>query len=302
MGNFYEIDELLNEAIMTGVPSIIVEGIDDIAIYSKIFEQLPFDVEIYPIESLEGYSEGCVEVINAIEFLNGIESNRHDLKKHILGIVDKDVRDFRDEIPSAQPILMLNYYSIESHFFSLSSIHACIDKLSRVSRDLISERLCSDIFSRIENRLYELFYFSLESLKAATDPGYSAIFYYSYPSGRMKDEVIKSELEQRKMFLDNFAGSLGLNFSINTLRKIAKGKWLIDVFAEELLKEMKMLRTLCRQQEIKTCKVCFTNEHGKCLYRLKDEVNRSVVKHIALSDVSGPELEYIIERVSAIKP
>lgn len=41
-----EIDEILNEAIMTGVPSIIVEGVDDLSIYSALFKDLSFPTEI----------------------------------------------------------------------------------------------------------------------------------------------------------------------------------------------------------------------------------------------------------------
>ena len=66
----YEIDEILNEAIMTGVPSIIVEGIDDVPIYSKISKGLPFNVEVYAVENISGYTEGCEQVISAIKNIN----------------------------------------------------------------------------------------------------------------------------------------------------------------------------------------------------------------------------------------
>ena len=53
-GCCYEIDELLNEAIITGVPAILVEGIDDISVYDEISASVPFDVEVYAIENIEG--------------------------------------------------------------------------------------------------------------------------------------------------------------------------------------------------------------------------------------------------------
>ena len=88
----YEIDEILNEAIITGVPALIVEGIDDISIYDNLALKVPFEYEVYAVENIEGFSEGCEQVILAVEELNTLESEAHELTNHVLGVIDKDVR------------------------------------------------------------------------------------------------------------------------------------------------------------------------------------------------------------------
>lgn len=302
MGNFYEVDELLNEAIMTGVPSVIVEGIDDIALYSKIFERVCFDVEIYPVETIEGYGEGCEQVLNAIKDLNEIESTRHLLSSNMLGVIDKDVRDFRDEIPEIEPVLVLNHYSIESHFVSKNIIGSCLRQLSKINTELVTEQLCSQIIEDIEEKLVDLYYFSLESLKGATDPNYQSDFSYSQPWGRMKDDVKKSQIFQKREGLDSYATGLNLEPSLDVLKSISKGKWLIEAFSDELLKSLRGLHKLCEEERLQSCAACITSAHEKCLYRLREGVTRNSVKHVAFSDVSSDEFSYIVERVSSMKP
>ncbi len=300
LGNFYEIDELLNEAVMTGVPSIIVEGIDDISIYSEISNSVPFDVEIYAVESIEGYGEGCQNVINAIKELNALPNNKHRLVENVLGIIDKDVRDFREEMPDVEPILVLNNYSIESHFVSKTIIANTLNLCSKVNRELINDSLCSLIMDDIEYKLLDLYYFSLESLRNSLDRGYESCFSYSYTSGRINDTTIKKAIFNKRSELDIFASNHRLSPCLDTLKSIAKGKWLIDVFSEELLKSINNLQGLCEEHKIETCKSCVIKAFNKCLYRIREGVTKKTVKSLAYANTDGEEFLYIVNRIKNI--
>lgn len=261
----YEIEEILNESVMTGVPSIIVEGIDDLEIYDKICSLVSFKTEIYPVECIDGYAEGCNQVIKAIKDLSSISTKKYPLKEHILGIVDKDVRDFRGEIPEFDAILILKYYSIESHFISKSIIEKTLKYCTRVTKDLITDDLCGFLMSEIDRKLADLYYSSLEALKKSLYPDYTSVVSYSYALGRLQNEFTKQRIDEKRSDLDCFAKSLNLNNNLDTLKMISKGKWLIELFAKELAITIDELPKLCKENLVIRCKYCVSEAHKKCL-------------------------------------
>ncbi len=301
VGCYYEIDEILNEAIITGVPAIIVEGIDDISVYDDISASIPFNVEVYAVENIEGYNEGCDEVISAIEDLNSLPNDAHPLADNVLGIIDKDVRDYRNEIPQIEPLLMLNHYSIESHFVSKEVISSILRLSSKVSRELISDELCSLMMDEIENKLYDLYYFSLESLRNSLESEYEAEFSYSYKAGRVKDRQTRESVLAKTNELDAFAASLDITPSLDCLKSISKGKWLLDIFSQELISSINSLQNKCGDNTIQTCKSCASNAFDKCLYRIKEGFTKKTIKSLALSNTEGIEIDYIRNRIANIK-
>lgn len=300
-GCCYQIDELLNEAIITGVPVIIVEGIDDISVYDDISANVPFDVEVYAVESIEGYTEGCEQVISAIENLNSLQSDKHPINEHILGIIDKDVRDYRDELPDIESLLVLNYYSIESHFISKEIISNILKLSTKANRELISDELCNKIMSEIENKMLDLYYFSLESLRNSVEPDYSASFSYKCAVGRIRDSKTRHNVLEKRNDLDIFAKSLGISPCIDTLKSISKGKWLLDVFSQELLDNINDLQEKCAKNTIATCKLCISEPFDKCLYRIKEGFTKKTIKSLALICIEGAEVNYIQDRITRIK-
>ncbi|OHY72991.1 DUF4435 domain-containing protein [Marinobacter sp. AC-23] len=300
-GFCYEIDELLNEAIITGVPAILVEGIDDISIYEEISTKAPFNVEVYAIENIEGFTEGCDQVIAAIQELDSLPNDSHSLSDNILGIIDKDVRDYRGELPDIEPLLVLNYYSIESHFVSEQIIANILRLSSKTSRDLISDELCNLMMREIEEKLLDLYYFSLESLRNSVESEYSASFSYSYSPGRIYDLKTRQDVLEKQRDLDVFATSLGLSPCIDTLKSISKGKWLIDIFSQELINSINGLPEKCSASSIVTCKSCISDAFDKCLYRIKDGFTKKTIRSLILASVEGAEVQYIENRISRIK-
>lgn len=300
-GNFYEIDEILNEAVMTGVPAIIVEGVDDILIYNQLSTRVPFDVEVYAVENIEGYSEGCEQVIAAIRELNTIKNSKYKLVEHVLGIIDKDVRDYRNELPVLEPILTLEHYSIESYFVSKDVLRDILCLCTKASKNLINEALCGKVFKDVETKLLSLYYFSLEALRASLDSEYDSLFFYSYPTGRLNDVEIKKSILSKIDDLDRFASHLELSQNLMALKRISKGKWLVESFSVEIIKSINVLNEMCASGEIITCQFCSTGAFHKCLYKIKDGINNKTVKNLAFSFVDGDDFNHIVERISNIK-
>ncbi|ASF15531.1 DUF4435 domain-containing protein [Shewanella sp. LC6] len=300
-GNFYEIDEIFNEAVMTGVPAIIVEGMDDILIYNQLSARVPFEVEIYAVENIEGYSEGCEQVITAIRELNNIKNSKYKLDEHILGIIDKDVRDYRNELPALEPILVLEYYSIESYFVSKDVLHNILCLCTKAGKSLINEDLCVKIFKDVEKNLLSLYYFSLEALRASLDSEYKSIFFYSYPTGRLNDVKIQHAILSKIDELDRFAAHLDLSPNLMTLKSISKGKWLVESFSVEILKSINSLNGMCSGGEIITCQFCSTGAFHKCLYKIRDGINNKSIKNLAFSFIGGADFDHIVDRIYKIK-
>ena len=128
--NKYEADELLNLAIMSKTPYVIVEGVDDIHIYEEIAKSAQVLCEVYSVEMLEGLvggNDGVIQAMESIESLNMPEGK--SAKEFILGIIDCDARYYRGEMPVLESVLSLSVYSIESHFVSKFSIKPSIEKV-----------------------------------------------------------------------------------------------------------------------------------------------------------------------------
>lgn len=299
MGCFYEIDEILNEAVMTGIPVIIVEGVDDIAVYCDIFRSLSFPTEVYAIEHIDGYGEGCEHVIKAITELNSLDCNSEILRKNILGIIDKDVRDFRGEMPQVDHIFVLKYYSIESHFASKDSIEKVAKIALKGGSSLVNDSLCSFLKEQIDRKLLNLYYFSLEALRNAIDHSYESSFSYSCSYGKIRSSG--DFIQEKANDLDIFARENLLPPTIDTIKRISKGKWIFDFFANELISIFSQLNISCRNGDIESCKSCATESFDKCLYKFREGNTYKTFKNIIISNPTGSEFEYILDRVRSMQ-
>ncbi|MDD2882979.1 MAG: hypothetical protein PHQ58_21415 [Rhodoferax sp.] len=288
----FEADELLNLAIMSKTPYIIVEGVDDIRIYEEIAKSAQVLCEIYSVEMLEGLAGGNEGVIQAMEFIESLNMpTGKSAKEFVMGIIDCDARYYRGEMPILGSVLSLSFYSIESHFVSKFAIKPSVDQLTRIS--LADTVDIDSIYSNIENNIFDLYYFSLDALKNAVDPSYISVVGYSTSAGRRKDENTAAELELRKVDLDTFATNLGLKKNIESLRKFVKGKWLLNAFAEELFNEIQLLVAKCKGMTIKQCRMCELDIAGPCLYQYKEGVNKKTLYSTLQNYVNIPEFDYI---------
>lgn len=297
--NKFEADEILNLAIMSKTPYVIVEGVDDIKIYEEIAKSTGVLCEIYSVEQLEGLAggnDGVIEAIGIVESLNmpaGKYSNQF-----VMGVIDRDARYYRNEMPTLVSIFSLRSYSIESHFVSKFSIKPAVDRLTRISsRDEID---VDSIYSRVEGSVFDVYYFSLDALKNAVDPSYQSVVGFSSKAGRRKDPNTVAALHSRKVDLDAFATTLHLASDIESLRKFVKGKWLLTAYAEELFDEFEQLVAKCKNLSIKQCSMCELDNSAPCLYQLKDGFNKNSLYSILKDFVNIPDFDYIREAFKSL--
>lgn len=290
--NKYQASELLNLAIMSKTPYVIVEGVDDIQIYESIAESAQTTCEIYSVEMIEGLAGGNDGVIQAIEVIESLNMPMgKSAKDFVMGIIDCDARYYRGEMPAFESLFSLNAYSIESHFISKFSIKSTIDQLTRIS--LIDSVDIDKIYKVVEANVFDLYYFSLEALKNAVEPNYQSIVGYSASAGRRKDPNTIAALMAKKDNLDTFANSLHLSRDIESLRKFVKGKWLLAAYAEELFSEIESLVAKCKAFAITQCRMCVRENSAPCLYKVKDGFNKNSLFPILKNFIEIPEFDYL---------
>ena len=295
----YAADELLSLSIIMGSPIIIVEGFDDVPIYERISDSISLNCEVYASENILCNEAGCAGVIKNIEI---IRESADDLpvEKHILGIIDRDARFYRGEVPADPAILMLSPYSIESHYTSAEVIRYLLPQFTRATNRLISPELPEEIFNRIRSSIMWMYLTSLEALRNACESDYEALFGYGTSIKSILQQNLRQALEAKKESLEDFGRSLGLNECWNDLLKICKGKWLLEVFCEEVIKELGELPNLCAARAIPQCQFCTNHEPGKCLYKKPTFVNHSILAYSASLETSFLSLEYIKERMTTL--
>ena len=291
------IDEVFNEAIMSGTPVIIVEGIDDIKTYQSIASAVDDRIEVYAIETIAGWGAGCDSIIAAIRELYALQQNPYPVDKFILGIVDRDVREFRNELPAEPAFLVLDFYSIETHFVTFEVLERSVAKFTLAPLNALGHDSLQDMYLRVESNLLDLYYFSLEALKCATVQDYVADYKYSYANNRRKEQPAKQLIGAKTAELDIFAVSRNLQRSMGSLRRFAKGKWLLLSFAEEVYRELTNLSAYCGHLDTPRCQFCNAQIMGKCTFKLKDGISNKTIYSLAFEDTDLPTLDYIKARI-----
>lgn len=290
--NKYEVDEILNLAIMSKTPCVIVEGVDDVHIYETIAKSGNTTCDIYSVEMIEGLSGGNDGVIEAMQVIDSLSMPAEKkAEQFIMGIIDRDARFYRNEIPNLPSIFCLDFYSIESHFVSKYAIRPAVDRLTRISSS--DEIDVDSIYLIVNENIFDVYYFSLEALKNSMNPNYQAVVGFSSSIGRRKDGNTASALQSRKNDLDAFATTQSLNPNIESLRKFVKGKWLLTAFAEELFKEIEQLVERCKEIKIKQCRMCELDSEAPCLYQLRGGLSKNSLYSIIQDFIEIPDFDYI---------
>jgi len=296
----YEVDEILNLAIMSKTPYFIVEGIDDICIYEAIARSANINCEIYSVAMIDGYVGGNDGVIQAMTSLDALNMpNGKAVEHYVLGIIDRDARFYRNEMPTLPSIFSLNYYSIESHYISKFAVQPSIDRLTRISS---SDEVDVDlIFSKIEQNIFDVFYFSLDALKNAVIPSYQSIISYSSSIGRRKNANTVSALQTIKHDLDLFALNFNISTNIESMREFVKGKWMLTAFAEELFNEIAQLTISCKSSTIKQCRMCELDDTAPCLYQLREGLNKNSLYSMIQDFIEIPDFDYIRSAMKSVE-
>lgn len=297
----YEPDELLIEAKMSGTAIIIVEGIDDIPIYEDLINSLNNkNIEVYASEnlSISNHTRGCQGVVKALENINEFAYNM-DIEKYILGIIDKDVKEFRGETLCIKGLFILDYYSIESHFVVSDNISYVINQVTNASKSL-SETINKQInlFNNIvTDMMDDLFYISLDALKNSCDKDYVSTYKYSDNIfGIINVPNYQCRLEEQIPSLNSFANEKNIKNNFDNLLLIVKGKWLLDYYVVKIMKLINTLHDHCNAHKL--CQNCQNEKYNNCSFKVLFNINTSNIKTLILKNTSIDSLDYIKERIN----
>lgn len=299
-GMQFDLDEIFSQAIMTKKPFVIVEGVDDISVYDGIVNDGCKIAEVVAVETIEGYAKGCESVVSAVDFLQDLEVVRYDPRDYVLGIIDKDVRDYRGELPVNDLLLILEAYSIESHFVNSEVVERLLRVCTKGTPDLYTKDLQDDLLSKCIDSMDILYLASLDALRGSLERDYDSDFGYCQKYGRLKDQSLVERLINKREELTEFSLRHSLDHNLDTLKKISKGKWLLSVFCEELEKKMRDLPSTCGEGPVIKCQMCANEVENSCLYRFSEGFTHKVMREIARKQHSVSELSYIRGKVATL--
>lgn len=262
-----DLEETVIAAFMCKRPVVIVEGQDDIKFYDNIASLKGISIDVQAIEMISGYSEGCEQLCNAMDEVAAIIHKDERLKKYVIGIIDKDVREYLRKLPVKENLLVLKYYSYETHLITDITIKRVLEQVTKMSGSAINQAVIDWIKQDFDSFSNELYYFSLEALKKMYDDSYQADMNYGMKAGTVIGEAKEYRwklIESKKEDLDQFAKVHSI--SKNDLKYIAKGKWLLEAWCDYLIKKARVLYHECGKQ-IPQCKFCKVGKRIKCLWK-----------------------------------
>lgn len=291
----YDLEEAIMAAMMNHELLVIVEGQDDIKFYSNIAEKNGICADVKAVETIEGYSEGCEKVIEAMTEANGIITSDKRLKKHVMGVIDRDARRYRNTLPSLSNLLVLKYYSYETHLINNHSIASALTLLTRVPSNMVLDKVIEYVKEKYDDEYGELFYFSLEALKNACTIDYNASITYADDCGKLTGEGKKyywSLISEKQDELDSFANEHHL--SKNDIKRICKGKWYLGTWCDFLLHLTDSLYLECGNR-LPGCIYCASGNKEKCLWRKKVKYQVPELEaHLIELPLPGDEIDYIV--------
>lgn len=304
----YLLFDILNEAIMTNTPAVIVEGKDDPQVYHRIANLAEKEVVVYSVNMIDDCTTGlgnCDKVIECIQKLQNKYTERIDNVNRVLGVIDRDSKPYTTSSTSVYHtglpgLLILKYYSFETYFANRVVLKKMVEKLTYLSPVMVNEALLDLVEQDFLNLREDLYYLSLEALSDMCIPAYTGIV--TYGMGGVKDARTRQELSSqvvlKKTTLDTFAASLSL--TISDLKKICKGKWYLQIYLGKAFDKIKTLYSMCQNGIVPQCRPCSTGESNECRYKAKAGYNYSSVGNEALEVICPTELSDLISRFSSL--
>jgi hypothetical protein len=287
--------EVINGAIMSEEPVLIVEGSTDITVYRRIALKTSKRFSVKPVELVRGYGEGCSEVMRLVSDLEASEVSAANISGNLIGVIDRDVREYRRELPTSENVVVLKYYSIESHFVFSNAIIPCLRiSIPNVRQELIPV-LRDLLFSRFAESVHTLRLASLDALRGSLDPTYSSDFKYSDGFGRLKDQVLLTKLDGKRTGLITFLGQIGLDESLISMKMFVKGKVLLDALTSTIASSLRDLHNDCGCGTVLQCGYCAAGKAQKCELRTSALLNEKALKAVIISEFPEDELSYLVD-------
>lgn len=292
--------EIYADALMEHIPVIIVEGKDDVPFYDRLCNITNKKVTIFPIDVLQEFTgHNCDDVITAVESVESRTEKKQQCQKYLLGIIDRDTRCFRNTMPNSSCILVLKYYSYESHLINRSNIKQLVRDYTSIRESFIDNQLIS-IFECIDEEMYNYIYYAcLEALRGAcTGTEYAAIVGYSNSFESIcRNNFLKAEIMKKKEDLDNFASEKNITYNDESFKEIVNGHWYLRLYATEFLEKLQELPAKCKNSEIQQCQYCKIEKYDLCLYKQNKNVQINDIENSLIKNYDYSDVEYIKDRI-----
>lgn len=297
MGLKYDLFDIMAAAIMIEEPILIVEGKDDFQIYDSLIKSINKKVKVYQSNEFQDHYEGCEGVITCIEKLQTKYSERGDNVNKIIGIIDKDVRDFRQEIPNLKGLFITKHYSIETYFATLNNLRQLLSNITYNIIDEIDDEILHFLEDSFKESLDNLYMISLEALKNACKDEYDTTVGYDFSEHKVSAsqflEDVLPRLENKKVDLEIFASELNIN--LTNIKLIAKGKWYIYWYLNKIYPVIKDLKEKCRGNIITQCRSCKVGNFQDCLYKTKNDYRIDHLIEMMMTFIDDHECKDIFE-------
>ncbi len=295
---YQTIGQLIAKARIERKPLIVVEGKDDVSVYEQLAKKAQVKANVRAIETIPGYAEGCFHVKSFIEN-SQVEIKKSPInQKFLLGVIDRDAIYFRKEIKKRTKCLfILNSYSFESHYVTKSHISYALEQFL-LSSFGINDKVINYIYKHFENKIEDLFYLSVESLKNACRKNYNGILGYSASYGQIKtNPQLIEQVLSKKDTLDSYAKMRNITHKDIS---IIKGKWLIDAFVDITFEKIKELSDNCINDKTiygqERCVFCSNNIQNKCYWHPKKNHTDIMLRNLYLQYINDNEVYYIVDR------
>jgi hypothetical protein len=285
----YDLFDILAVSIMNHESMVIVEGKDDYQIYQTIAQEVNSQIQVYQVNEFEDYEAGCTGVIKCLTALQPKFAERPDNIHKILGIIDRDVRAFRGEMPNhLLGLFVTKHYSIETYFATTSNLRKLLHAITYSPMQDIDDQLLTFIQTDFNDSIETLYLFSLEALKKACVSSYDANLGYDDSPNKLTGSDFKRNTEPiiraKEADLSRFATNI--NVSKEDIRLIAKGKWYLHWFVHHVYPKIKGLKADCKAANVKQCRSCRVGNEQDCLLKMKEA-------HYQLSVLQGFLLNFI---------
>ena len=264
-------DEILEEA-RYGRSLIIVEGENDY-IYEYIADDIePNRYEVMPIEKLIGEKGNLALESLVLEIEAFAKEEELEYMPYLLGIIDRDYREYEKRLTKSDILIILDFYSIESYFVNREILYKSLEFSIR-SKRLMDDNFVNILYIEIIDKVVENLY--LKSI------------------GKLKKHLEVDEVKEK----------FKLDKSIEILLKITKGKDLLTAFLVEIqnILSSQKLYKLCHDKKVILCSKHHDEEHKKfCLY-ITQRYDVPQLRKYVFEQTDIDSLTPIKERISQLK-